>query len=220
MAYNANTKTVNLSESQKLASPIDGIFYKTLSVAKNLSLEEGDIVARTTNADTLEGTDSLLSSFAITAGDTIANFDDGPGFWELTVDSVSATFEIFNASTKLSSDKIATGTLSATSGSLSFTEANSSGVAGSVTVVSGAATDTDLANLVIPEFMNYSKLDASSYTNKTVVGVTESYDSDTGELVLIAGNAQVRQDQLDATNLAANITEVNEKLQAIGIYVV
>ena len=68
--------------------------------------------------------------------------------------------------------------------------------------------------------MNYSKLDASSYTNKTVVGVTESYDSDTGELVLIAGNAQVRQDQLDATNLAANITEVNEKLQAIGIYVV
>lgn len=219
MAYDGIVSTRTINASNDLVAALGGIQYEDIMAGKGLALEAGDIVARN-DAALLESDDnSKLSSFAITAGETFANFPDGSGFWTLEVASASATFEMFSDIDKAAGDKIASGTISATSGTINFTEENSSGVAGSVVLASGGSDDDDDDNRVITQFINYSKLDASSYSNKTVRGVCNEYNSTTGELMLIVGNAAVNASELNATNFTGENKQVAlEKLQQIGIY--
>lgn len=181
------------------------------TVLTGLSIAAKDVVARNTT-DTIYNDGGTQLASLVLNGLNFTNTNDGIVYIKLYDTAGDRTVEVYKDSGLASGDKICEGTKTG-DGAITLAEANSSGASGSVTVTY-AADDVDI--YVHTSLVKYQKYDATG-SNQVVKGICESYNSTTGQLVLIEAGV-VKLSELGVTNSGGKEDEIKEVLRQIGIF--
>lgn len=199
--------------TQNLDLVVENKVQQQFQVLKSSTFAIGDVVARST-ADSVAGDSATQLASFVVAGENFSNTDSGKLYWKLTNSSTTRTVKLYKDSAMTA--EVASGSRSG-DGSVSLTASNSSGITATVTVTY-SADDTDAANIITTDLINYAKYDATG-SNQVVKGVCVGYNSTNGLLdLLIAG--QVKFSKLNVTNATAKEDEIKEALQAVGIFAI
>jgi hypothetical protein len=183
---------------------------KSYMVLPSLSISAKDVVARNTTDTVYNDGGTQLASLVLNGID-FSNSDSGVVYISLSDATGTRTVNVYSDSGRAAGDKICGGSRSG-DGSITLAEANSSGASGTVTVT--YATD-DVDIYVHTSIVKYQKYDATG-SNQVVKGVCESYDSTTGQLVLIEKGI-VKYSALAVSNDGGKEDEIIEALHTIGI---
>jgi hypothetical protein len=102
--------------------------------------------------------------------------------------------------------------------SITFAEANSSGLSGSIVVIRSVSAGISVTGTLITDMIRFQKYDATG-SNQQVIGVVEDYDT-ASYSIRYGAHGVVRFDNLNVTNGSGKDDEIVEELRKISIFAV